>query len=226
MKQPTIVAHRGLHDEHPENSLKAFLAAWNAGIEWCECDVRGSAEHEPFVFHDETLERMTDGLGPIVGAPSSFLQALNLRRGDGSIAPLCMPRLGTVIESMPEGAKLLIEIKPGVDAEVVRRTMKRCDPETCMVQSFDANILRHAIKLRSEVPWAFLVEDARNLENPMGRVYARQNTLTSELVLAWRVRNVTVGAWTVNTDADIRRMVDLGVDTIITDRPLRAREIL
>jgi glycerophosphoryl diester phosphodiesterase len=60
MTSPIVVAHRGLHDEHPENSLRAFLAAWEAGVEWCECDVRGSREHEPFVIHDETLERTTD----------------------------------------------------------------------------------------------------------------------------------------------------------------------
>ena len=42
-KSPTIVAHRGLHEKHTENSLAAFKAAWESGIEWCECDVRDHA---------------------------------------------------------------------------------------------------------------------------------------------------------------------------------------
>src|SRR5438477_7816406 len=144
MKTPNIVAHRGLHDEYPENSLKALLAAWDAGIEWCECDVRGSLEHEPFLFHDETLDRMTDGSGLISRTPAEVLHRASLRAADGSLTSLCVPRLRSVIASMPSGAKLLVEIKPNVNRETIRRTVEVCDADRCIIQSFNQNVLDEA----------------------------------------------------------------------------------
>jgi glycerophosphoryl diester phosphodiesterase len=228
MATPTIVAHRGLHDEHPENSLKAFLAAWESGIEWCECDVRGSREHEPFVFHDATLERMTDGGGPIAAVPSSDLHRLNLRRADGVVSASCIPRLSTLIASMPPRAKLLIEIKSLVHADAVRRTLDVCDPQTCVVQSFDIAVLQTAAAHRDEIRRELLVDENVPL-HPLG-LYRAVNfqfkNLTPEIVNALRHRGLEIGAWTVNLDADIRRILSLGVHTIISDRPLRVRDIV
>jgi glycerophosphoryl diester phosphodiesterase len=231
MTSPIVVAHRGLHDEHPENSLRAFLAAWEAGVEWCECDVRGSREHEPFVFHDETLERTTDGgNGRVDQTPSAALHRANLRRGDGSMTTACVPRLATVIEAMPESARLLIEIKPGVDAETAERTLVMCNPETCVIHSFDTTILRMASALLPQVRRMLLVEDAAGpealVEGPWEAVNARHDTLTAEAVELIRRRGCEVGVWTPNDDRDIRRAIGLGVEMIISDRPLRVRELI
>jgi glycerophosphoryl diester phosphodiesterase len=228
MATPTIIAHRGLHDEHPENSLKAFLAAWEAGIEWCECDVRGSFEHEPFVFHDATLERMTDSAGPITAVPSSELHRLNLRRADGAVSASCIPRLSALIASMPPRSKLLIEIKPQVHADVVRRTLDLCDPQTCVVQSFDVAVLETARAHRGEIRRELLVDE--NVPSHLPGLYRAVNfqfkNLTPEIVDALRVRGLEIGAWTVNLDADIRRILSLGVHTIISDQALRVRDIV
>src|SRR5688500_8181193 len=114
MRSPIIVAHRGLHTRHVENSMAALSAAWDAGIEWCEIDVRGSMEGQPFLMHDETLERTTSGVGLIAETRAAMLRKLGV------------PTLIEVVEAMPAGAKLLIEMKPGVSRGVIRRTMETC----------------------------------------------------------------------------------------------------
>ena len=227
MKTPTIVAHRGLHDEYPENSLKAMLAAWDAGIAWCECDVRGSLEHEPMLIHDESLERTTTGSGLVHQTSSTILHALNLRYQGGAIAAMCIPRFGTVMTSMPVHAKLLIEIKPKLAEDVVRRTLDLCRPESCVVQSFDPGVLWTAFACRPDVRLELLVEDARETipAGPWRAVNADFKSLTADVMRRRRDRDYAVGAWTVNADEDIRRILSLEVDRIISDRPLRVRDI-
>ena len=64
-RTPTIVAHRGLHRQDPENSLAAAVAALRAGFEWIECDVWPSADGVPVLIHDETLDRTTTATGRV-----------------------------------------------------------------------------------------------------------------------------------------------------------------
>ena len=80
MNVPIIVAHRGIHGHLPENSLEALLEAWNRGVNWCECDVRGSSDHVPFLLHDGTLDRTTDGVGIIEQISSDVVSKVRLRR--------------------------------------------------------------------------------------------------------------------------------------------------
>ena len=213
MKLPIIVAHRGLHDVHIENTLPALRAAWEAGITWCEIDVRGSREHQPFVLHDETLERTTRGRGPIDQAAAGTLRELDV------------PSLHEVIQAMPVDGRLLVEVKPGVSREVIRRTMEACDPQRCVVQSFDTWVLSEARTMGTRVPLQELVEDATTGRMLLSGLNCRHDTLFAGIVEDLHKRGVPVGAWTVNEDADIRRMIALGIDMIISDRPLRVRDI-
>ena len=72
-RHPLIVAHRGLHADLPENSVAALTAAWAAGVEWAECDVRASADGTLYLIHDEMLDRTTTGCGAIARAVGSRL---------------------------------------------------------------------------------------------------------------------------------------------------------
>jgi len=224
MSKPVIVAHRGIHHEHPENSTEALLAAWNAGVVWCECDVRGSSECEPFLLHDGTLERTSDGSGMIENTGSDAISRLKLRREDGSISNCHVPRLETVIRAMPAGAKFLIEIKPKVLSDVVRRTLDLCNPATCIVQSFDADILHQSARLRPEVERMYLVDDVKDAAKvgppAWSQVNARFNSLNEGTVEMIRSQGLRIGAWTPNEQADIQRMLELNLDMIISDRPL------
>ena len=215
MPVPKIVAHRGLHPAHPENTVEALLAAWQAGIKYCETDVRGSSDHEPFLMHDATLERTTAGTGPIDEVSSSDLRRLGV------------PALEDLVAQMPTDARMLVEIKPNVRDGVIRRTLDLCDPARCIIQSFDVALLRRAAAMRQDFKLYLLVDDARNFAGgPWDAVNAQFKTLDAESVKAIRAHGFGVGAWTVNEAADIERIVSLGADWITSDEPLRVRELL
>jgi glycerophosphoryl diester phosphodiesterase len=215
MKIPIIVAHRGLHQQHVENTLKALNAAWTSGINWCEIDVRGSAEHEPFLMHDEMLDRTTSGVGPIADTRATVLKKLGV------------PSLEEAIKSMRGDAKLLVEIKPKVDLKVVDRTLALCDPARCIVQSFDVELLQYAASKRQDLKLHLLVDDAKKLEGgPWDAISAQFKTLDAASVKKIRDLGFRVGAWTPNAPADIEAVARLGVDIIVSDEPLIARDIV
>jgi glycerophosphoryl diester phosphodiesterase len=224
----TVVAHRGIHQVEPENSLEAFASAWNAGVEWCECDIRGSIEHEPFILHDATLDRTTSGAGEIAQSQSAALSALRLRRADGSISHARLVTLAHVMRSMPSGSKMLIEIKPSVDEEVVRRTLELCDEVSCIVQSFDRQVLMQAERIRPSIRRMLLVDDAVKAmqPGPWEGINTRHDVLLPEQIELLREMKMSVGVWTPNEPANIRRAIGLGVDMIISDEPLRVMELL
>ncbi len=75
---PTILAHRGLHTSAPENTLSAFKAAFEAGAKWIELDVMLSADHVPIIFHDDHLQRVTNGFGLVADMSFHALQQLRV----------------------------------------------------------------------------------------------------------------------------------------------------
>src|SRR5688572_15843849 len=101
MSKPIVVAHRGLHLDFVENTLESLRAAWKAKLAWAEIDVRGSSDNEPFLMHDEMLDRTTSGVGPIAETPGKVLKKIGV------------PTLAEAVAAMPAGCKLLVEIKPG-----------------------------------------------------------------------------------------------------------------
>lgn len=225
---PMIVAHRGLHHDYPENSLGAFRAAWGAGIAWCECDVQASADGQWMVIHDPTLERTTEGSGRVSDRPAEGLKRLRLRTAAGEMTGERICTLEELLEAMPAEAGLLLEIKPVVPRGPLWSALERLEGRRVTVQSFHRSVVIEAAKVVSAVE--FLTAEAEDLADPAALpgsgVNARHDLLTREGVERIRQAGKRVGAWTVNAEADIRRIAALGVDTIISDDPLRVRDIL
>src|SRR4051794_29266101 len=109
--KPIIVAHRGFHSEHPENSHAAFRAAWAGGVDWCECDVRLSADGHAFVLHDDTLDRTTTAAGPVATRGWRDLADVRLLAGDGRPPTERLPALQAIADFMPARCGLLVELK-------------------------------------------------------------------------------------------------------------------
>lgn len=210
-----IVAHRGLHQSHPENSLAAFKAGWDAGVQWCECDVHASADGVPFVIHDPTLDRTTTMKGLV-----------NTKRSDELAGVI--PTLAEVISAMPEGCGLLIEIKPAKDAELVRAVLDLVSDRRCIIQSFDVQNIRWSWQWQPALPTALLIDseeelsEAANQQGPWQYVCVDHRLLALPSVSLIRGRGTRLGAWTVNTPEEIARAMRLGAELIITDQPLTA----
>ena len=246
--RPIVVAHRGLHDALPENSLGAFRRAGRAGVPWIECDVWPSGDPEPLavVLHDETLDRTTTGSGPVWSRTWEVLGSVCLRHPDGrpdagERLPPLLDLLGAM-EAGSDGPKaatpgglpvgMLVEIKPPDSVGFVRLVVGRLRQYggPWMAQSFDEANLIHALAFDVGTPVAFLVEgrDAldRGIANGWKNIHLHHHLLDEPTARRLRAAGVSVGVWTPNTADDLRGVMDLRADMIITDEPVLAMDLL
>jgi glycerophosphoryl diester phosphodiesterase len=218
---PEIVAHRGIHHALPENSREAIWKALDDSF-WVECDVHAAGDGVPIVVHDETLDRTTKGSGPVWAFSSGELKQVRLR--GGGLVPTLEDCLA---HKTGPGLGWLVEVKPAGADELVRRTYDLLQGRSFVIQSFDPHNVRCAAKL-PECSTALLVGNEQELEAALRGEWQQVNVhhrlLTSELIERLRSTRASVGAWTVNDDPDIRRVIDLGVDLIISDNPWRVRK--
>jgi glycerophosphoryl diester phosphodiesterase len=218
---PIIVAHRGLHRAHPENSLAAFELAINDGF-WVECDVHASRDGIPVVIHDETLERTTQASGRVDALDARDLERVRLRGSDQTVP--------TLERALSGGGSWLVEVKPLAARDLVRHVVDllvRDKSVRWIVQSFDADNVRQLWAYHPMAAGALLVEDPRVLERAIDQrwpaVHLSHELLTSDARDRLRGAGSSVGVWTVNDPPDVRRVLELGVEMIITDEPERAR---
>ncbi|MFF0485317.1 glycerophosphodiester phosphodiesterase [Streptomyces sp. NPDC004435] len=229
----TVIAHRGASSTAPENTLVAGEVARRAGVEWIENDVRPSRDGVPYVLHDATVDRTTDGTGPVRSLTSARLDALDAGSWFApAFAGARVPTLAAQLTDLRErGGRLLLEVKgPHTEAEVariVRDVRERGMADRVVVQSFDVVSLEHARKLAPELPRALLrdlldadpVAVSRELGLTGYHVSDQGLSARPGAVAELHAAGVAVNVWTVNDPARWRVLAGLGVDGVITDRP-------
>jgi len=220
-KSPTIVAHRGLHDKHVENTLGAFKAGWESGIEWCECDVHFSSDGVAVVIHDDTVDRTTSGTG--------FVANLNAKQ----LKKMGVATLEEVLGAMPSGSGLVVEYKPPdpADHPGLLKLVEKLKLRKLIFQSFHLEqILGISRVVGRDLNCAMLSEDVADLTHPaaaeLRRIHIRHDLLTRQVAQQLRGRDKLVGVWTPNEEADLKRVIELGVSMIITDRPHEAARMV
>ncbi|MFO7635452.1 MAG: glycerophosphodiester phosphodiesterase [Caldilinea sp.] len=109
--RPFVVAHRGARLAEPENTLRAFLLALVQGADALETDLRFTADDRLILFHDPTLERMTEGAGLVRDHTLAKIKTLRTRRLDGALAEDRVPTLAELIEATGGQTPLLLELK-------------------------------------------------------------------------------------------------------------------
>jgi glycerophosphoryl diester phosphodiesterase len=232
-----VIAHRGASVEAPENTIAAFEAAIDQGADGIELDVHLSKDDHLVVVHDFTLERTTDGSGPV-----SRLTVRELKRLDaggwhaGRFRGQRIQTLQEVLERFRGRTRFWIELKggsdlyPGIEERVVSTVEIYDVVAETVVQSFDHGALARMERLNPEVRLGALVAE-RPLE-PLIRSPGVARALcpdaalvTEEAVAHIRESGLDCFVWTVNEPAQMDRLVGWGVSGIITDRPglLRAR---
>jgi len=197
-----------------------MLAAWNAGIVWCECDVHLTSDGVPVVIHDDTLDRTTTASGRVADFRAADLHGVRLldRKGKPTSHPL--PFLDELLKQSRADRRLLVETKPllGRRIELIARAIYR---KRGMLQSFHVDDMIHACRATSNRCVAILADDHKNLpEGFPGAIHLHFGCLT----LPIPGRNV--GIWTINAPADIRRALRFDVQMLITDAPLRAQRLV
>ncbi|MET9350785.1 glycerophosphodiester phosphodiesterase [Streptomyces termitum] len=229
----TVIAHRGASAVAPENTLVSDEVARRSGAEWIENDVQSSRDGVPYVVHDATVDRTTDGSGPVRSLTSARLDALDAGSWFApSFAGARIPTLAAQLADLrTRGGRLLLEIKgPHSRAEVariVRDVREQRMAGRVMVQSFDPESLRYVRELAPELPRALLRERfdadpvavARELGLSAYNVSYPGLSARTGAVAELRAAGVAVHVWTVDDPARWRVLAGLGVAGVITNRP-------
>lgn len=234
-KRPFNFGHRGAKGLAPENTLSAFRAGLAAGADGVEFDVQRTADGHLVVFHDDDLKRIAGVSGRIVTSSLSMLRDLDVGRHFGpQFAGEVIPTLDDVLDSLPGDCLVNIEAKrfrmrsDGLEAGLVETIRRRNLYERCIVSCFNPIILWRIGRMDRRIPLGLLYDP--DLPLLLGTAWPRRLTridalhpwtgqVTVKLVSQAHREGRPVTTWTVNAPEEMRRVIDLGVDGIITDRP-------
>jgi len=222
-----IIGHRGAAGLAPENTLPGFRRAYACGASAVELDVY-VVEDEPVVIHDATLQRTTNGTGPVMGQTLAALRALDA--GDGWPVPL----LSEVIAELPAGVGLNVELKGPETAAPVARELARHPGLDCLVSSFTHPELRRFRELDEHTAVAPLFArwrpDAWRVAAGLNAraINLSRKAATRERLAEARRRGLQTFIYTVNDLGEARRLIAWGAAGLFTDYPDRitARALL
>lgn len=220
-----IVAHRGASHDAPENSLEAFRLGW-AQADANELDVHLSRDGRLVVIHDASTKRTTRVDKPVVEQTYEELKALGL------------PALEEVVDGVPAGKRLFIEIKCGVEAlGPLARILEGRPPERFAIIAFSYDTLAKAKKQHPAIPayWLAGYKAETKVEDLIAKAKAggfdgldlnHQFPIDAAFVKRVKDAGLKLYTWTVNDPEIARRQAAAGVDGITTDRPGWLRERL
>lgn len=218
-----IIAHRGASSAAPENTLPAFDLALVQGADGLEFDVRLAACGTPVIIHDETLLR-THGLPERVDAmDAKALEALGV------------PLLATVLWRYVAEMRLFVEAKTADAALAAAAQMELLlasgvERDALILISFDHEALARAKDLYPALTIGASygsppdVAEASALPCMPRWLPVRAECITAEIAQAARSAGLSLVAWTVNTQEEANRLHALGIDALMTDFPVVARE--
>jgi glycerophosphoryl diester phosphodiesterase len=248
---PLLIAHRGAADDAPENTLEAFAAAVELGCRYLETDAHVTRDGVVVAFHDDRLDRVTDRAGAIAdltieeveradaGYHYAAVDGMHPFRGAG----VRVPRLETVLTRWPHAR---VNIDPKADACVAPLValIDRLDAwdRVCIGSFSDARLGRVRALSRGRACTSMgprAVAAARLAAAATGRMprlgadclqvplrHGRVPIVTRRFVAAAHRAGLPVHVWTIDDAPTMRRLLDLGVDGIMTNRPRVLRDVL
>ncbi|MFD3666405.1 glycerophosphodiester phosphodiesterase [Streptomyces sp. NPDC058659] len=230
---PTVIAHRGASSAAPENTLVSDEVARRGGAKWIENDVQPSKDGVPYVLHDSTVDRTTDGTGAIRSLTAARLDELDA--GSWFAPAYAGARIPTLAAQLADlrarGGYLLLEIKGRHNhaevARIVRDVREQSMSSRVFVQSFDIPTLELTRELAPELPLGLLratldadpVALAEDLGLTAYNVSDAALATRPQVVRDLHAAGVAVNVWTVDKPARWKALTALGVDGIITNRP-------
>lgn len=229
-----ITAHRGSSIKAPENTMAAFELAVENMTDFIELDVQLTSDNVPVIMHDRSLYRTTG-----VNAKVSELTYSQIRELDAGsyfgkeFAGEKVPSLEEVLRFVKGKAQLNIELKSGdtvYTADKVTELIQKYDMQNdCVITSFDYNMLKRVKELTDDIQVGYILSIAYGDFYSMDDVdFFSMNAsfLSKQIVDAIHNSGKQVYAWTVNNATSIKNLTNKGVDNIITDDPVLARETI
>jgi glycerophosphoryl diester phosphodiesterase len=243
-----LIAHRGGGALAPEETLPAFENALALGADVLELDVHSTSDGRVVCLHDDTVDRTTDGTGPIHGLTLAELGALDAGyhfspdggasfpfRGQG----IRVPTLAEVLAAHPD-AWWSIEIKqstPSIVDEVLADLELAGASERAVVVSFFDTVVLDVRAKRPDVLTGMALgemttflglssETEAGYTAPTRLVQPPSNAVSAELVARANRMELRLHPWTVNDELEMRELLDLGAHGIMTDDPALLAQVL
>lgn len=230
-----IVAHRGDRAHAPENTLRAFESARRAGCDSIELDLQLSADGELVVFHDATLDRLTEGRGRVGAHTVAELEDLAVSPGRFEPGPdtrIC--RLAEVLDWAGDELPLYLELKLHDDDDTKREALLAAALRTVPAEaphalaSFDETLVAGVLDAgRRGVLIGRSVTDLRRLgEKHRSKLQAFSlhfAAIGEDIHRRLAPEDFELWTWTVNDRRDFLRLQSIGVDAICSDDPAAAR---
>lgn len=249
LPRPLVIGHRGCAGEAPENTLRAFELGLEQGADILESDVRLTRDGVPVLIHDAGVNRVTDGTGPVMDHDLDSLRELDAGhrfeaagghpyRGRGLRIPTLEEALARfprarfnlelkadvpgmaersidVVDAAGAGERVLLAAESGTLMDAIHRELDaRGVPAACGASGPDVlAFLRAALDGKPPPPGPMALQVPAEFRN--------RPLVTAEFVAHAHLHGLHVHVWTINEPAEMERLLDLGVDGVITDHPAR-----
>ena len=242
-----IVGHRGASHDAPENTLPAVKLGFEQGADAVEVDVFATADGRIVAIHDADTKRVAGVKLDVARSTLADLRKLDVGSWKGERwAGTVIPTLEEVLEAVPEGRRLMIEVKCRVSAlpnleRAIEASGKR---ERVALISFSYPLIAQAKRMMPDVPaywvYGFSVRERARWGNPTMQGLIRkaemagldgldldgQGPITKAFVDKLRAKGMELYVWTVNDPNRARELIAMGVKGITTDRPGYLRQQL
>lgn len=242
MSKPLVLAHRGASAYAPENTLAAFRLAFGMGADGIELDVMLTRDRVPVVIHDDSVDRTTNGKGAIKQMALAEAQLLDAGSWfDQKFHAEKIPTLEQVLEEFGTRGIVNIELKSrfpqsdGLELAVAQVIERTHTAERVLISSFNPLALYRITKIKPSLERGLLYSPAlpiylrRTWLRPLARPNALHppSSLIDSKFVAWaRRKGYRINTWTVDDPNEMKRLVALGVDAIMTNKPDLLREVV
>lgn len=236
--KPAVIAHRGSSGQAPENTAAAFELALEQGAEGVEFDVHLSRDGIPVVIHDEMVDRTTDGKGLVKDKTLAELKDLDAGSWyDTSFRNQQILTLTETLEIVREFSIINIELKsgvipyPGLEEIVIRQVKDLELAEKTRFSSFNHYSLYQCKQLAPSIktgvlymaglyqPWQYASRLRAEAIHPY------YYSVAEPIVAGCHRAGIEVNVFTVNNEEEIRRIINISADGLITDFPKRAIQL-
>ncbi|PUA81430.1 glycerophosphodiester phosphodiesterase family protein [Nocardioides currus] len=236
---PLAIAHRGGVALGPENTLATFGRATALGVRYLETDVQTTRDGELVCFHDASLERMTGVAGTIASLDSAQVRRIRVVGGEP------IPSLASALHAFPD-TRFAIDLKDDASGPALvslLRANRAWASRICIAGAWSSRLrlVQQAVPdVTTALGWralTTLIAASRSYARPPARVASgtfahvplrlgRVPIYAERVVRRAHALDIRVAVWTVDDQPTMHRLLDAGVDAIITDHPDRLREVL
>ncbi len=252
---PVVCAHRGDSAHFPENTLPAFMSSAELGVDCIESDVHLTADGECVLWHDSTVDRMTNGIGKIHNYTLKELKELDAGYGffDKKTGQAPFRNQGTTIPTLSETLRALPDMRFNLDlkgtsstlAEKFVETVKHFQAEKRILgASFHHQQVKRVRRLLPTLATSFSSREVKALvvlqrlgvlkvlfpfngiTLQVPETYGHIRIVSPTLVRVLHEKGVSIQVWTINYAEDMHRLLDMGVDGIVTDDPRVLMQVL